>query len=69
MKSVYNKDQRLESHRFFGYIAWTLIVLFAFFVYNITVELKATTSELQQKVDSIEAKVNASPETIDDFEN
>lgn len=69
MKAVYRKDQRLESHRLFPFVGWTLIILLSVFVFNITMELKNTTNRLQAKVESLEKKIGVPPEKIADFEN
>lgn len=62
-------DKTLESLKIFPYIAWGVTVLFAFFVYNITIELQAVTKDLQKQTIELEAKVNAPVESIHDFEN
>ena len=48
----------LEGLKVFPYVAWVLIAGFALFVYNITIELEAVTSDLQRQTQAIEAKIN-----------
>ena len=48
----------LEKHRIFPYLAWVAVFLFSLFVYNITLELKKTTSNLERRSSKLEAKVN-----------
>lgn len=40
-------DKTLESYKIFPYIAWIVTIVFAVFVYNITVELRDTVHTLQ----------------------
>ena len=61
-------DKALEAHKIFPYIAWSLTVVFAFFVYNITLDLKEITLELQEQTKQLQIKVNTPPEEIIDFE-
>lgn len=46
MKAIYNKDQRLESHRFFPVIAWIVVLTFTYFVFTLISDLRATAAEL-----------------------
>ena len=62
-------DKALEAYKIFPFITWGLTVVFAFFVYNITMELKAVTESLQAQTDALQAKVNTPVGEIDDFEN
>ena len=59
----------LESFAVFPYIAWGVTILFAIFVYNITLDLKETATRLQAQADSIEAKANMPVDQIEDFSN
>jgi hypothetical protein len=62
-------DRKLEAFKIFPYVAWMLIIFFAFFVYKITTELKSTASELEQTTNSLETTVKASGNDINiDFE-
>ena len=36
MNRIYNKDKRIESHHWFPYIAWAVVIIFAFFVYYLS---------------------------------
>lgn len=62
-------DKTLESLKIFPYVAWTVTVLFAVFVYNITLELQEVTQNLQAQTTALELKVNTPVDQIDDFEN
>lgn len=41
-------DRTLEQYRVFPFIAWGLVIFFAFFVYNITLELRDITDQLSE---------------------
>lgn len=62
-------DKALEAYKIFPYVAWTVTILFAVFVYNITIELKAVTDDLQKQTKSLNAKLDQRPELIEDFES
>lgn len=61
-------DKALEAYKIFPYVAWGLTILFAVFVYNITMELKAVTDDLQAQTKHLSAQLNQRPEHIEDFE-
>ncbi|MCF7815464.1 MAG: hypothetical protein K9M10_00355 [Candidatus Pacebacteria bacterium] len=48
----------LESHKIFPYIAWTLIVGFAFFTYNLTVQFQSDLAQIGDGVDRLEQRLN-----------
>ena len=50
MKRIYNRDQRLESHPWFSYIAWTVVIGFALFVYNLIGTVAEQRSVIQKQV-------------------
>ena len=60
-------DKSLEAFKVFPYVAWGLTVIFAFFVYNITMELKAVTTQLQAQTKSLEEKINTPISEVADF--
>jgi hypothetical protein len=62
-------DKTLEAYKIFPYVAWGLTVVFSFFVYNITMDLKTVTENLQAQTKALELKVNTPTEKIEDFEN
>ena len=62
-------DKALEGYKIFPYVAWALTVIFAIFVYNITMELKAVTEDLQKQTQRLQEKVNMPVEQIEDFES
>ena len=66
MKTI-GTDRTLESFRIFPYVAWGITVLFAVFVYNITLELKAVTDDLQAQTNYLNERINVAPEDITDF--
>jgi hypothetical protein len=37
----------LEQHRFFPYVAWTLVIGFVIFTYTLTIQLTQATSSLK----------------------
>ena len=61
-------DKALEAYKIFPFVAWGLTVVFAFFVYNITMELKAITESLEAQSKALQIKVNTPVNEIDDFE-
>jgi hypothetical protein len=61
-------DKSLESYKAFPFIAWGTSLLFAFFVYNITVELQEVTTDLHEQTTWIETQANTQTEAIVDFE-
>ena len=48
----------LEGYKVFPFVAWTLTVVFALFVYNIVTELQAVTSQLQDQTTALEHQVS-----------
>jgi len=67
LKGKHKMDRTLESFPIFPYIAWGVTFFFAYFVYQITVELQETTKQLQTQADSIqqmiEVPAKAEPKT------
>ena len=61
-------DKALEAHKIFPYLAWGLTVIFSFFVYNITMELKSATESLQAQTKALQLNVNTPVEEIKNFE-
>lgn len=51
-------NNTLESHKFFPYIAWTLVIGFAFFTYTLTMQFKEELNQISDGVDRLEAKIN-----------
>jgi len=67
MKTV-TKNRHLESLKVFPYIAWALTAGFAFFVYQITTELRQVADDLQIQSEFIVDQVKKNPEQIKNFE-
>lgn len=61
-------DKALESYKIFPFIAWTLIIGFALFVYSMIMELKASTERLSARTELLEQHVRTAPGSIVDFE-
>lgn len=61
-------NQKIETLRFFPFFAWATVILFAFFVYQLTMELKDVVTDLQQSVSRLEEKVNTPAGEIENFE-
>lgn len=40
-------DKALESYKIFPYVAWTIVIIFAYFVYDITIELRTIANDLK----------------------
>ena len=52
-------NNTLESHKFFPYIAWTLVIGFALFTYMLAMELRGNVGSLGDRVDDLEERVSA----------
>ena len=63
-----NSDRSLESFKIFPYVAWTLVFLFALFVYNITMELKAVAENLQMQTEWLQERIDTPSNQFTDFE-
>lgn len=61
------KSRPLESFRVFPYIAWLLVISFAFFVYSLANELKETQSNYNERTQTLEARATQDPMSITDF--
>jgi hypothetical protein len=48
-------ERTLEKYKFFPYIAWALCIGFALFVYNLVLDLQATTMALTTTTTSYES--------------
>jgi hypothetical protein len=57
----------LEQYRVFPFIAWGLVIGFAFFVYTLTTELKETVATLETETQTLETWANTDPSTITEF--
>lgn len=62
-------DKSLETYKIFPYVAWALTIIFAIFVYGITMELKAVTEDLQKQTQWLQERVNMPVDQIKDFES
>ncbi len=51
-------NNTLESHKFFPYIAWTLVIGFAIFTYSLTMQFKTELTNIGDGVDRLEQKIN-----------
>jgi len=60
-------NKSLEGHKFFPFVAWTLVIGFALFVYTIVQDLRQTSRELSETASRLEARANTSPDQITDF--
>ena len=68
MKNVGNK-RYLESFKIFPYIAWGLVLVFAFFVYGITQDLRTVTNQVSANTSALETTLNRPIEDVTNFEN
>ncbi len=48
----------LESSKYFPYIAWTLVVCFAFFTYTLTMRMQEELADIGDGVERLEQKIN-----------
>lgn len=60
--------QMLESYKIFPFIAWGLTFGFALFVYNITVELREITSDLEERTTQLQQKIDTPINEVTDFD-
>jgi hypothetical protein len=51
-------NHTLESHKFFPYIAWTIIIGFAFFTYSLTLRMQTDLQDINISIDNLEEKIN-----------
>ncbi|MCA9362907.1 hypothetical protein KC851_01150 [Candidatus Kaiserbacteria bacterium] len=54
-------NRSLESYKIFPYLAWVVTIGFSFFVYNITLDLKAVTIELQAQTEMLQQQISLTP--------
>jgi len=57
----------LERHKFFPYIAWSLVLGFSLFVYTIVQDLRVATAELSVITERLERNIATPPSEIFDF--
>ncbi len=50
-------NNSLESSKFFPYVAWTTVVLFALFTYSLTMRLQSELSNINNGIDRLEQKI------------
>jgi len=68
MKIQLNGNNRsLETSGLFPYVAWTVMVGFALFVYKITLDLQDVVSNLQTQTQQLQERINTDPKEIKDF--
>lgn len=68
MKKSLGNTRNLESFRLFPYIAWALIIGFAVFVYNITINLQAAATDLKIQTEFTANTVKTPVDQIQTFE-
>lgn len=61
-------DRKLESFKIFPYVAWGLIILFVFFVYQLTVELKDTAATFEDKTNNLETSAKTNTRDLKDLD-
>ncbi len=52
------QGMKLETLKIFPYIAWGTVIIFAFFVYNLAVELRAISENLRETTLNLDARNN-----------
>lgn len=50
----FNGERTMEKYKVFPYIAWMLVFGFAFFVYNITLELREVSNDLKTSTHNLQ---------------
>lgn len=68
MKLKKKQGKTLESLTVFPYVAWALTFAFAYFVYQLAVDLQATAERLEAQTTALELRANTPVEEIEDFE-
>ncbi len=58
----------LEQYRVFPFLAWSLVIGFSFFVYQLTTELKSVNASFAEQTDALEIRANQDPAQITNFE-
>ncbi len=48
----------IESSKFFPYVAWTLVIGFAFFTYSLTMRMQDELADIGDGVERLEQKIN-----------
>lgn len=61
-------EKALESYKIFPYIAWSLVIGFAFFVYTIAMDQQDTADRLRAQADLLDSKINPPAGEIADFD-
>ncbi len=56
-------NNTLESHKFFPYIAWALVVGFALFTYFLTITVQKELSNISSGVERLEQRLNEMDKT------
>lgn len=51
-------NNTLESHKFFPYVAWTLVIAFAVFTYALTMQVQGELSGISDGVERVEARLD-----------
>jgi hypothetical protein len=52
-------DRKLESYKIFPYVAWATIVLFAVFVYTLTLQLDSEVANIAVEIEALADRVDA----------
>jgi hypothetical protein len=65
--SMMRSKHSLERHPFFPYIAWTIVIGFALFVYTIVQDLLVISAEIGESSAWLEARATTPPSQITDF--
>lgn len=51
-------NNTLESHKFFPYVAWTLVIAFAVFTYALTTQVQGELTDISDGVDRLEVRLD-----------
>lgn len=61
-------DNSLEKYKIFPYVAWTLVFIGVFAVYNLTTKLTEVTKSLERQTQILQYQVNQPVQEISDFD-
>jgi hypothetical protein len=55
---------QLETYKWFPFVAWTICIVFALFVYQLTLNLKQAQNELAAAQENLEQNTKIDPQLI-----
>ena len=62
-------DNSLEKYKIFPYVAWIIVFIGVFAVYNLTVKLSEVTQNLERQTQILQHQVNQPVQKISNFDS